>query len=166
VSDGAGSVAPVYALLPARRVAIATALDPTIPVGSFSAATRTRPNATQVSEACAVVALMLPWLDTGACAGATGGAVGPSQRLLSSLALASAAVHPPSTLARDGSLGIDAFDERARELYIPFTVAAFFDAEEDAQQRGASAAARRLGSGSSSSPLVWGGGACHAPARQ
>ena len=128
VDGAAAGVAAAYALLPARRLAIVTALDPSVPVGSFSAATRTRPNATQVSGACAVAALMVPWLDTGACAGADGG---PAQRLLSSLSLATAAVHPPSTLARDGSLGPDAFDdERARELYSPFTAAGDMTAAE------------------------------------
>lgn len=149
VSDSAASTAPAYALLPARRLAIATSLDPRIPVGSFSAATRTRPNATQVSEACALVALVLPWLDTGACAGGSGGSGsgGPSQRLLHSLALVTAAVHPPATLARDGALGADAFEERARELYAPFTAAEELEAAE--------AVAARGGGGP---VLAWGGG--------
>jgi hypothetical protein len=130
-------------VLPAQQLALSTSLDPRVPVGSYSAAARTRPNASQVAGTCAVLSTLMPELfGDGRCAA---GEDDPSEFVRRGLSLSAAAVHPPETLARDGKLGHDAFNRLARELYLPFS---------DTSELSLMSSSSR----SQQSPLQWGAG--------
>jgi hypothetical protein len=127
---------------PAQRVSLSMDLPPSVPIGSYSAASLTRPSDSQIQQACTVLKDILPDLPVMPCNTAYSSSS-------FDLNLGELAVHPPLIVRRDGTLGAKAFEPLAVDLYSPVSSTDEVEREEQlVRERTKAAITSHLGPGS------------------
>jgi len=133
----------LYAGQPAQRVALSMDLPLHVPVGSYSAAAETRPSKAQLDASCGVLRRSLGELPLKPCNSHAG-----EPGAFFDLDLAQLAIHPPTVVRRDGTLGPQLLRPQDVALYSPASPAQDVEAEERAAREAAVAALRaELGAG-------------------
>jgi hypothetical protein len=127
----------LYAGQPAQRVALSMDLPLHVPVGSYSAAAETRPSKAQLDASCGVLRRSLGELPLKPCNSHAG-----EPGAFFDLDLAQLAIHPPTVVRRDGTLGPQLLRPQDVALYSPASPAQDVEAEERAAREAAVAALR------------------------